>query len=445
MTTARTEETASTTAGARRVAVRLTLFVVLVLFLISAAMLTRFGIPYASSGGPMPAKIHPATYLSVLATLAWARADGGLGRLGGRVAFDHPGVVAFGLGTLLLLFQTIVVVRLPIAPIVDTFVLPMLLFVVLTRLNDAERDRAAVLLHAMMAINALIGLGEFASGRHLTPMYEADGTLITYEWRATALLGHPLLNAAATGSYLVALAFGATPKLAPAVRLGLMGLCGLAMIAFGGRVAMVTAAAMVGLAAVLGGVHVLAGRRFPLGHAVLGILMVTLALVFFSVFVDMGGADKFLSRFDHDYGSAQTRMSMLKIFGDLTNEQFLLWPDADLIWQAQREHAIRIGVESSEVGFVANYGLLVTVVFFLALTAFLRELVVATSARTWWTIVYFAIVMSSSLGIATKTTVLAVFVVLVLVVMPRTTPVTAAPTPPPLRDHPRGDEVAGGS
>ncbi|NLH81874.1 MAG: hypothetical protein GX458_13645 [Phyllobacteriaceae bacterium] len=431
MATAPTGSKSETTDGARRTAVRLTMLVVLTLFLVSAAMLTRFGIPYASSSGPMPTKIHPATYLALFAVLAWARAEGGIGRLGGRVVFDHPGVVVFGLGTLLLLFQTIVVVKLPIAPIVDTFILPILLFVALTGLNETERDRTATILHVMMVANAAIGIVEFASGRHLTPMYEADGTLITYEWRATALLGHPLVNAATTGAYVVALAFGATPRMPPLVRLGVIGLCSLAMLGFGGRVALVTMGAMVAVAAALGGLHVLAGRRFRLGHAVLGVLMVTLTLVFFSLFIDLGGADKFLSRFDQDYGSAQTRMSMLKIFGDLTNEQFLLWPDAELIWQAQREHAIRIGVESSEVGFVANYGLLVTIAFFLALGAFLRELVVATSARTWWTILYFAVVMSSSLGIAAKSTVLALFVVLTVVVMPRTKPATGAAIAPP--------------
>lgn len=429
MVTLSTHGATAPSTGARRAAVRLTLLAVLTLLLVSAAMLARFGIPYVTSAGPMPTKIHPATYLTVIAVLAWARADGGPGRLAGRVAVDHPGVVAFGFGTVLLLFQTIVVVKLPIAPIVDTFVLPLLLFVAVIRLDDDERERLGWIVHAVMAVNTLLGLFEYASGWHLTPMYEADGTLITYEWRATALLGHPLTNAATTGAYLVALAFGATPKLPPAVRLGLIGFCGLAMIAFGGRVAMVAAAAMVVVAVVLGSARVLAGARFRLRHAMIGVLMVTLGLVFFSIFVDVGGADKFLLRFSNDYGSAQTRWAMLQIFGDLTGEQFLLWPDSNLIWQAQREHAIRIGVESSEVGFVANYGLLVTIVFFAGLTAFLRELVVATSSPTWWVIVYFAVVMSSSLGIASKTTVLALFVLLMLTMMPRS--IVAGATPPP--------------
>lgn len=407
--------------GRRWWAVAITFAAALAVLLVSGAVLMRFGVPYGSPGGPMPAKIHPATYLALAAVLVWGWADGGLGRLIGPLAVRRPGLVVFTLGTVLLLFQTAVVVKLPIAPIVDTFVLPLALFVALVRLDAAERARMETLLHAIVAANAVLGLVEFASGWRLTPMYEADGRPMTYEWRASALFGHPLVNAFVTGDYLVALAFGASPRLSPTPRLALMGLSALAMLAFGGRVAMVTALAMVATAIVLGAVRTLSGRHFRLSHAMIGVAMATVGLVFFVVFLEGGGADRFLSRFSEDHGSAQTRLSMLKIFGNLTDEQFLLWPDADLVWQAQREHAIRIGVESSEVGFVANYGLLPTLVFFAALAAFLGELVRATSRRALWPIAYFVLVMSTSLGIAAKTTVLGFLVLFTLILTPRTT------------------------
>lgn len=407
--------------GRRWWAVAVTFAAALAVLLVSGAVLMRVGVPYGSAGGPMPAKIHPATYLALAAVLVWGWANGGLGRLIGPLAVKRPGLVVFTLGTVLLLFQTAVVVKLPIAPIIDTFVLPLALFVALVRLDAAERARMETLLHVIVAANAALGLVEFASGWRLTPMYEADGRPMTYEWRASALFGHPLVNAFVTGDYLVALAFGASPRLSPTPRLALMGLSALAMLAFGGRVAMVTALAMVATAIVLGAIRTLSGRRFRLSHAMVGVAMATIGLVFFVVFLEGGGADRFLSRFSEDHGSAQTRLSMLKIFGNLTDEQFLLWPDPDLVWQAQREHAIRIGVESSEVGFVANYGLLPTLVFFAALAAFLGELVRETSRRALWPIAYFVLVMSTSLGIAAKTTVLGFLVLFTLILTPRTT------------------------
>lgn len=401
-----------------RVATLATFALVAVILLVSASVLRTIGIPYASSAGPIVAKIHPATYLSIVTVLTWGWASGGFGRLFGRVAITYPGTVMFALGIVLLLFQTAVVVKLPLAPIIDTFLLPLALFVALVHLETEDRERMATMLHVMVILNALLGLFEYASGWRLTPMYEADGSVIGYDWRASALFGHPLSNAFITGNYLVALAFGATPRLHPALRFMLMGIAALAMIAFGGRVAMVLALLLTVVAVGLGGIEMLVGRRFRLTHAVLAMALVTIGALFVVVFIEGGGADRFIARFSEDHGSARTRLSMLKIFGDLTEEQFLLWPDSDLIWQAQREHALRIGVESSEVGFVANYGLLVTLAFFTTLAAFLRELVVATSRRTLWSILYFVGVMSSSLGIAAKSTVLAMFVLFTLTLMP---------------------------
>lgn len=406
--------------GRRQWAVAITFAAALSVLLISAAVLTRFGVPYGTTGGPMPAKIHPATYLALAAVLVWGWAEGGLGRLIGPMAVKRPGLVAFALGTVLLLFQTAVVVKLPLTPIIDTFVLPLALFVALVRLDQTERHRLETLLHVILATNAALGLVEFASGWRLTPMFETDGKPLLYDWRASALFGHPLVNAFVTGDYLVALAFGATPRLGPVPRLALIGLSTLAMLAFGGRVAMVAALAMLALALGLGAIRTLSGGHFRLSHALIGVAMATVGLIFLVVFLEGGGADRFLARFSEDHGSAQTRLSMLKIFGTLTDEQFLLWPDADLVWQAQREHAIRIGVESSEVGFVANYGLLPTLVFFAALAAFLRELVRSTSRRALWQIAYFVLVMSTSLGIAAKTTVLGFLVLLTLTLTPRT-------------------------
>ena len=404
----------------RRTAARFSTFLVIAtLLVVSAPVLQTLGIPYDSSSGSIFTKIHPASYLAVVAVLMWAWASGGLGRLLGPVAIRHPGTVMMAAGAVLLLFQAAVVVKLPLAPIIDTFILPLLLFVALLQPDEDDRRRLEVVLHTAVLLNSLLGLVEYASGWRLTPMYEADGTIIGYDWRASALFGHPLANAFVTGNYLVALAYGAAPRLPPAMRLTVMAIAGLAMIAFGGRVAMVTAAAMVVLAVVLGGFGLLAGRRFELRQAVLAIAFVTVTAIFVVIFVDSGAADRFIDRFNNDHGSAQTRLAMFHIFGNLTSEQFLLWPDPDLISQAQREYSLRLGVESSEVGFVAKYGLLVSLFFFVSLAGFLREVAAATSRRTWWSIAYFVIVMSSSLGVAAKTTVLAMFVLFALVLMRR--------------------------
>ena len=47
-----------------------------------------------------------------------------------------------------------------------------------------------------------MGYFEYFTGLRLTPNFQG-GEIITYDWRATALFGHPLSNALLTGTYLL--------------------------------------------------------------------------------------------------------------------------------------------------------------------------------------------------------------------------------------------------
>ncbi len=401
-----------------RVATFATVVMVVAVMCVSNMLLIAVGVPYASTGGSFLTKIHPATYLALVTVLIWASALGG-GRFLARTAIGHTGVVAMVGGIVLLLFHAGAIVKLSLSPVIDTFILPLFLFMALINIDERTRTRLETLVHVILVVNALIGVFEYGSGRRLVPMYDTDGTVMSYDWRATALFGHPLANAFLNGSYFVALALGATPRINPTLRFALMGLSALAMIAFGGRTAMVIGLAMGGFFAGLAGVKMLAGKTFRLRYAILGVALAALGAVFVVVFIDSGGADRFLQRFSEDHGSAQTRVSMFRIFGALTWEQFLLWPDGDLIFQAQREYSLRIGVESAPVGFVANYGLIVTIVFFAALAAFMNELVKETGPKTWWSVLYFVVIMSASIGIAAKTTGFAVWLAIHYLIMPR--------------------------
>ena len=101
------------------------------------------------------------------------------------------------------------------------------------------------LLHLLMFANALLALAEFALGFRLTPL-DAGGVIIEGDWRASALLGHPLTNAVLTGSYLIILSLGGGRNLPWILRPVVFGISLLAMNAFGGRMALVTIAGVFG-------------------------------------------------------------------------------------------------------------------------------------------------------------------------------------------------------
>jgi len=403
---------------ATRLAVFLTFAAAISVLCISSMALIAMGVPYGAKGGSLASKIHPATYISVAAVATWMVAVGP-GRVLGRLAVERAGLATFTVATLVLFVHSAVVVKLPLSAIIDTFLLTILLFIALDRLDERSRDRLTMIVHGIMIFNAALGIFEYGTGFRLTPMYDIDGTVMSYDWRSTALFGHPLANAFQDGTYLVALALGAGSRLPTVVRLGAMGLAALALVAFGGRVALVLAFAMVAMLGAIGGVKILAGKRFRLVDAMIGVALASVAAVVVVVFIDSGGADKFLLRFSEDHGSAATRVSMFRIFGALDWGQFMAWPDSDLIGQAQREYRLRIGVESTEVGLVASYGLLTAGLFMVAIGAFMHELVRATSLKTLWLVVYFIGVMSASTGISNKSTNMASFTVSVFLIMPR--------------------------
>jgi hypothetical protein len=405
-------------ATAMRLAVFLTFAAAITVLCVSSMALIAMGVPYGAKGGSLASKIHPATYISVAAVATWMVAVGP-GRVIGRLAVDRAGLATFTVATLVLFMHSAVVVKLPLSAIIDTFLLTILLFIALDRLDERSRDRLTMIVHGILIFNALLGIFEYGTGWRLTPMYDIDGTVMSYDWRSTALFGHPLANAFQDGTYLVALALGAGSRLPTVVRLGAMGLAALALVAFGGRVALVLAFAMVAMLGAIGGVKILAGKRFRLVDAMIGVALASIAAVIVVIFIDSGGADKFLLRFSEDHGSAATRVSMFRIFGALDWGQFMAWPDSELISQAQREYSLRIGVESTEVGLVASYGLLTAGLFMVAIGAFMHELVRATSLRTLWLVVYFIGVMSASTGISNKSTNMASFTVSVFLIMPR--------------------------
>lgn len=406
------------------VASRIVFAAIVAMLAISAMTLIEFGVPYASSGGNLLTKIHPATYVAVIGTLTFAVSQGGLGRWAARLAIDSPGVIAFAIAVALLFVHVAVVQKLPLSAIVDTFVLPILMFATLGAMDAAARGRIAAFVHLFIAVNAVIGLVEYASGWRVTPMRDIDGSII-WDWRSTALLGHPLNNAFVTGCWLVMLAAGATPRLATLTRLGAMALAATALVAFGGRVAMVFSFLLVGAIGGLGALRLLAGRRFSLSSAAIGVGAVTAFVVVGLILIDAGAADRLVERFVDDSGSAGTRVAMFRIFGDLSWAEFLLGPPTDHMIQAQRDYGIRIGIESTEVAFVAFYGLLMTVLLLAGLAAFFAELVRRTGPAGLWPIAFFVVTMSAATGLSSKSTNLAIFTVMMLTMMPR-----AAAAPP---------------
>lgn len=357
----------------RPFAVGLTFLSILALFLLSGQMLNLVGIPYDAPGGNPLIKIHPASYLSMLALAAWIVADGGLSVFLGRTWRENPGLLALFLAIGLLTFQVIVVQKTPVSQVIDNFVLTACLFAALVRLRPGEMKFFALVVQAILVVNSFLGYAEVLGGFRLTPL-TINGEVLTWDWRATALLGHPLMNAMTTAVCLVSLALGAGPfRRTPRLMLVLFHFG--ALFFFGGRTAIVLSAAALVAIAAFGFARLILGRRFPLAVVAVAILATTFLVIGAILAVDGGLIDKIIGRFVDDEGSAMARVAMLSIFRDMSWPEILLGPNFAAVKAMLPKIGTPLAIESAYVGFVAYYGGFVTLFFLMGLAAFFAELV----------------------------------------------------------------------
>jgi len=395
----------------------LTVLTVAVLFLVSSKVLQALGIPYASTGGSPLTKFHPATFLSLAALGTWAIVIGP-GRLLAALAAQRPGILVFAMAIALLTFQAAVVQQLPISAVVDTFVLPLALFISILALRASVMERLVIALHLFFLVNSTLGYAEYFTGWRLTPYYEG-GVLITYDWRSTALLGHPLINALATGLYLLILSGPGGRRFDLPIRTFLLIYSLGAMVAFGGRAATVMALVLLAARGLFSLAKVLSGRPFGRRDAFAVIVVLTLIATIGSLLVQGGVLDTFLSRFEDDSGSAATRVAMFHVFDGMALRDLFFAPDLAHVASNQRRLDLTIGIESFVVAFFAYYGIVTTLVFFAGLAFFAAEIIRTVGTPGLVPLAYFFLVSSTSTGIANKTTDMALIMAMILIGLDR--------------------------
>ncbi|MGL5734273.1 MAG: VpsF family polysaccharide biosynthesis protein [Beijerinckiaceae bacterium] len=396
---------------------RLTFLSLALLFGMSAMLLTNWNFNYEMAGGSILEKMHPGTWMA-FAAAGLTLAQRGLVRAPFAFAMRHPWMVFYLACWFLLLAYIMLVQKLPFTPIIDTFFLPIVIVFLLDQVNEPERQRMAGALHIFMAINSLIGLGEVLTGLRVTP-YIVGGEIMTADWRATALLGHPLANACLTGTYALILATGGARHLQGGWRsLAMIGAL-IGMVAFGGRAAMVFLLALVFPFLLFKALKGIAFGRMSFGKAALGLLVICTVPVIITALAMIGAFDKFIGRFIDDKGSASTRIAMFQLFDDLPLRDILLGPHPDALATLQTLEGLDYGIESFWIATILFYGAIVSVIFFIGLFCYCCELVRFAGSSTWLPLLYFFGVASTSVSLSAKSCILAMFSAIVILMADR--------------------------
>jgi hypothetical protein len=164
-----------------------------------------------------------------------------------------------------------------------------------------------------------------------------------------------------------------------------------------------------------GKVHnTLRSGRIPILWAAGAVTIVALVPVVIGALAAGGFFDALLDRFTSDGGSANARIEMFAMFDNLSFRDLLVGPDTGLVEYLRRVNGLEWGIENPIINDILYQGLMITGLMIVAVSLFLTEIALLCGRGVWVQMAAFAILINTSESIASKTTMLSQFVVLVL-------------------------------
>ena len=379
----------------------------------SSMLLTHIGYHYDHPGGLPFEKFHPAS-LMLLAAFACLMIEDGLSASLAQILRQYPLTsIYLACVAYYVLYVSLVLGR-PVSFVVDTLIIPAITMMLLFRTDRARLKRFAGWIHGLMAINALLGIAESVFGFHLIPIYFAGELSDYHEARSTALLGHPLQNAAISAIYALLLLLGPRGDLRWSWAVPLFLLQLLALPAFGGRTATVLLALLMAcwIAKEVG--LILLGRPFPLARILWICIGLPAAAILVLQLSDTAYVTTFIDRFIDDSGSAETRVRMFRLFDGFSWGELLLGPDPDMLEYLQFRVGTTLGIESFPIAYILNSGIFAASLIFIGLTAFVADIGRFVSWRSLLAVLMFIALNASSTGLSSKTI---TFTLLIAIVM----------------------------
>lgn len=391
------------------------------LFSLSGFALEFFGIPYNSSGGSIITKIHPATYLFGCALgLAVIANPNPVGYLFDLMARCLGSVFLLAGSVLLWIFISRYKGDQPASFLIDSIMVAAIICMLFADMAEHTRLNIARAIHVLMVFNCCLSIFEGLSGWRLFPFVLGD-TEQEWEYRATALLGHPLIGALTTGVYTIVLMTVRDVRgLASRWRLPVILLCMVAMPFIGSRVSFTIVYATAAVVVALHFVRFLHGSPVSLRRLTAVLLLLPLSVLTVLALYQTGIFDNFINRFVDDGGSARTRFDLFKLFRDLSLPNLLTgYRMANLDTQV-RLGGLYEGIENSWAGHAARYGIVITIVLWCGVAAWFTDMLRSAGRGALLPLAYIFLILSTTVGISGKTNMMSLpaLILLALIGMP---------------------------
>ncbi|TKT73849.1 hypothetical protein YH63_002980 [Afipia massiliensis] len=402
---------------ADRMIILVMLLAVTATFTLSSAMLTNWKIHYLTAGGGFYEKFHPATGLTFLAFgLLLLRHGDPVGEIDRM--FSRSKLILLYLGCWSFLLVQMFVLNRPFTVIIDTFLLPVVLCLVIWHLSPMQRKPLVWATHLTILLNVCLGYYEYFSGHRLIPLTLGD-VLVVGEWRASALLGHPLTASGLVGGYILALVLRPALCPIPMLRTSLIAFCLGSLMAFGGRTALVTVLLVLGCVAAREVWLILRGKRvsLPTVIATLCLLFVAAAGIFAAF--DLGIFDKMLLRFSSDKGSALARFATFNLLSHFDWHELILGPNPTRVNALQAQLGLNYGIENFWISCIVQFGLIHTILLTIGLIALFVEIIRRAHPAVWAIVLLILVIAASSVSFSSKNIQLAQFIILITLLLPR--------------------------
>lgn len=382
---------------------------------VSSEVLSALKIHYITSGGAFFEKLHPATYLTFAAfTLLLLRGGDVVGEFD-RIVSGSKLMLIYFFTCGLLAFQCIVLRR-PFTNVIDTFMLPALLSMIIWSLTPIQRRPLIMCIHFMIWLNIGLGFYEYFSKHRLVPI-TLGKLFVTNDWRSTALLGHPLSASAIVAMYVMMLVLRTHKPTVSGVAGLLVAMASL--MVFGGRTALVMVLVVLsGIALVYAG-RLIRGERVGLPVVILAACCLMMLAATVPILFGTGVFDNMINRFSSDNGSAHARIASLHLLQLFDWKELLLGTEPGRAGSLQSMMGLDYGIENFWIACIVQYGIIQTGLITLGLGCFFAEVLRRSAKGAWVTVLFLCIVAASSVSFSSKTITLAIYVVIICLMLPR--------------------------
>jgi len=384
--------------------------------LVSDSLLVTLGIPYNVPGGSYVWKVHPGSYLLMLAFVVLAVPANPV-RLVADTARRVPAAAFYGVTVAgLFAYVTLNYGFSGSAFVLETLAMPLIAAALMLHLPERYRALLFAGVVVLVTANALLGIAEAVSGDRLVPYMIGGEPVFERHFRATALGGHPLNNALITGTVL----FATVLVLRGRPVLGALALLvqAAALLAFGSRVAFVVVGGFgaVWLTVWAAGslLRVRHGVRNAIGHSLVLLLIPLLAA---AAVVGLGLGERIFSSFFMD-ASARTRVVAFRVFALVSTPE--LWFGIGplgverVLAFLRRAQGLSDAIENFWVLWVLNFGLVGFAPLAATLLWFVRSLLRGAPAALWVAALTFLLIASSNNSLGSKDRALVILVVVLI-------------------------------